>query len=73
LENEAREPKGVFTILFWSLAYIQAGCFATELKSNNCKLTKWLMQAHLAGVPNLKIGWVSRYDWQGFFYFLFFW
>jgi len=38
----------------------KAGCFATELKSNNCKLTKWLLQAHLAGVPHLKIGWVSR-------------
>jgi len=38
----------------------KAGCFATELKSNNCKLTKFLLQAHLAEAPHLKIGWVSR-------------
>jgi len=38
----------------------KAGCFATELKNNNCKLTKWMIQAHLAGVSLLKIGYVSR-------------
>jgi translation initiation factor 3 subunit D len=38
----------------------KAGCFATELKNNNCKLTKWMIQAHLAGASSLRIGYVSR-------------
>jgi len=38
----------------------KAGCFATELKNNNCKLMKWLIQAHLANVSNIKIGFLSR-------------
>jgi translation initiation factor 3 subunit D len=38
----------------------KAGCFATELKTNNCKLTKWMLQAHLANVPHIKLGWISR-------------
>jgi translation initiation factor 3 subunit D len=38
----------------------KAGCFATELKANNCKLTKWLLQAHLANVSHIKLGWISR-------------
>jgi translation initiation factor 3 subunit D len=38
----------------------KAGCFATELKNNNCKLTKWVLQAHMSGASNLKLGWISR-------------
>jgi len=38
----------------------KAGCFATELKSNNCKLSKWVFQANLADVANIKLGWISR-------------
>jgi len=38
----------------------KAGAFATELKNNNCKLNKWLAQAHLAGAHQIKLGWVSR-------------
>lgn len=38
----------------------KAGCFATELKSNNCKLSRWVFQAHLSNVTNIKLGWISR-------------
>jgi len=38
----------------------KAGCFATELKNNNYKLTKWMLQAHLAGASKIKLGWLSR-------------
>lgn len=38
----------------------KAGAFATELKNNSCKMTKWLAQAHLAGAKEIRLGWVSR-------------
>jgi len=38
----------------------KAGAFATELKNNSCKLSKWLAQAHLAGAQCIKLGWVTR-------------
>ncbi|KAL5530367.1 hypothetical protein ACEPAF_6625 [Sanghuangporus sanghuang] len=33
---------------------------ATEMKNNNCKLSKWTVQSVLAGAEVLKIGYVSR-------------
>ncbi|KAK0394643.1 hypothetical protein QR680_000853 [Steinernema hermaphroditum] len=33
---------------------------ATELKNNSCKLSKWTLQAFLAGSDHLKFGYVSR-------------
>ena len=33
---------------------------ATELKNNSCKLAKWTAQSLLAGVEQMKIGYVSR-------------
>ncbi|KAI9297601.1 translation initiation factor eIF-3, subunit D [Neoconidiobolus thromboides FSU 785] len=33
---------------------------ATEMKNNNCKLTRWAVQAILANANLLKLGWVSR-------------
>eukprot|EP01126_Amoeba_proteus_P027720 TRINITY_DN2746_c0_g1_i17.p1 TRINITY_DN2746_c0_g1~~TRINITY_DN2746_c0_g1_i17.p1 ORF type:complete len:427 (-),score=111.47 TRINITY_DN2746_c0_g1_i17:83-1192(-) len=38
----------------------KAGAFATELQNNNCKLNKWLAQAHLSGAKEIKLGYVSR-------------
>jgi len=38
----------------------KAGCLATELKNNNCKIMKWVLQAHLAEISSIKIGWISR-------------
>jgi len=35
---------------------------ANELKSNNCKLGKWTVQAILAGVDYIKFGYVTRYN-----------
>ena len=33
-----------------------------ELKNNACKLAKWTAQAVLAGVDNLKFGYITRYN-----------
>jgi len=38
----------------------KAGCFATEVKNNGNKLTKWAVQAHLAAADEIKLGYVSR-------------
>merc|ERR1712088_1221770 len=35
---------------------------ANELKNNACKLAKWTVQAILAGVDNLKFGYITRYN-----------
>jgi len=35
---------------------------ANELKNNACKLAKWTVQAILAGVDNLKFGYVTRFN-----------
>jgi len=35
---------------------------ANELKNNACKLAKWTVQALLAGVDNLKFGYVTRFN-----------
>lgn len=35
---------------------------ANELKNNACKLAKWTAQAVLAGVDNLKFGYITRYN-----------
>jgi len=42
------------------LEHQKGSAFATELKNNNCKITKWLAQAHLAGASNIKLGYVAR-------------
>lgn len=33
---------------------------ATEIQNNNCKVAKWTAQSLLAGVPLMKLGYVSR-------------
>jgi len=38
----------------------KAGCFATEVKNNGNKLSKWAVQAHLAAADEIKLGYVSR-------------
>jgi len=35
---------------------------ANELKNNACKLAKWTVQAILAGVENIKFGYVTRFN-----------
>ncbi|CAA22586.1 translation initiation factor eIF3d [Schizosaccharomyces pombe] len=34
--------------------------FATEMKNNSCKLARWTVEALLAGVDSMKVGFVSR-------------
>ncbi|EEB07873.1 translation initiation factor eIF3d Moe1 [Schizosaccharomyces japonicus yFS275] len=34
--------------------------FATEMKNNSCKLARWTVEAILAGVESMKVGFVSR-------------
>jgi len=38
----------------------RAGCFATEAKNNNNKLSKWAVLASLSSAEELKLGYVSR-------------
>ena len=34
--------------------------FSNEIKNNSCKMSKWALKAHLAGVEYVKIGYVTR-------------
>ena len=44
---------------------IQRGAIlANELKNNSCKLAKWTAQALLAGVDEMKLGYVSRFNFK---------
>lgn len=45
----------------WKKLESQPGSvFASEIKNNSCKIAKWLCQSHLAGINQMKIGFISR-------------
>jgi translation initiation factor 3 subunit D len=33
---------------------------SSEIKNQTCKISKWICQANLAGIDNIKLGYISR-------------